>query len=79
MRRTYVIATLALVAGALATVNDAPAQRERFVNVYNWSDYVEPTVLDAFTKETGIRVRYDTFDSNDTLETKLLAGKSGYD
>jgi putrescine transport system substrate-binding protein len=36
-------------------------------------------VLDAFTKETGIRVRYDTFDSNDTLETKLLAGKSGYD
>ena len=36
-------------------------------------------MLEAFTKETGIKVRYDTFDSNDTLETKLLAGKSGYD
>ena len=67
------------VAAALFAVGPAPAQRERFVNVYNWSDYVEPTVLDGFTRETGIRIRYDTFDSNDTLETKLLAGKSGYD
>jgi putrescine transport system substrate-binding protein len=49
------------------------------VNIYNWSDYVEPTAIEAFTKDTGIKVRYDTFDSNDTLETKLLAGKSGYD
>jgi len=72
------ITVLAVAAMTCAGVS-APAQRERFVNVYNWSDYIEPTVLDAFTKETGIRVRYDTFDSNDTLETKLLAGKSGYD
>jgi putrescine transport system substrate-binding protein len=78
MRRLYLVAPLVLAAAVLAGV-DAPAQRERFVNVYNWSDYVEPTILDAFAKETGIRVRYDTFDSNDTLETKLLAGKSGYD
>ena len=63
--------------GAVATV--APAQQERIVNVYNWSDYIAPGIIEAFTKETGIRVRYDTFDSNDTLETKLLAGKSGYD
>ena len=63
--------------GAVATV--APAQQERIVNVYNWSDYIAPGMIEAFTKETGIRVRYDTFDSNDTLETKLLAGKSGYD
>jgi len=55
------------------------AQKERVVNFYNWSDYIDPTVLDAFNKETGIKVRYDTFDSNDTLEAKLLAGKSGYD
>ncbi|RAI44743.1 polyamine ABC transporter substrate-binding protein [Rhodoplanes roseus] len=53
--------------------------QERVVNVYNWSDYIAPDVVDAFSRETGIRVRYDTFDSNDTLETKLLAGKSGYD
>jgi putrescine transport system substrate-binding protein len=51
----------------------------RSVNVYNWSDYVAPGVIEAFSKETGIKVKYDTFDSNDTLETKLLAGKSGYD
>jgi putrescine transport system substrate-binding protein len=49
------------------------------VNFYNWSDYIDPTVLDDFTKETGIKVRYDTFDSNDTLEAKLFAGNSGYD
>ena len=54
-------------------------RRRAALNVYNWSDYVEPTVIEAFSKETGIKVRYDTFDSNDTLETKLLAGKSGYD
>jgi putrescine transport system substrate-binding protein len=57
----------------------AAAQTKRTVNVYNWSDYIEPTVVEAFTRETGIAVRYDTFDSNDTLETKLLAGRSGYD
>src|SRR6266850_2829078 len=78
MRGPYLVAVLAFAAMTCAG-GDAPAQRERVVNVYNWSDYVEPTVLDAFTRETGIRVRYDTFDSNDTLETKLLAGKSGYD
>ena len=61
-----------------ASVAAAPA-KERVVNFYNWSDYIAPTVLDDFTKETGIKVRYDTFDSNDTLEAKLLAGNSGYD
>ena len=55
------------------------AQPKRVVNFYNWSDYIEPSVLRDFSRETGIEVRYDTFDSNDTLETKLLAGKSGYD
>lgn len=50
------------------------AAQERIVNVYNWSDYIDPAVLEAFTRETGIKVRYDVFDSNDTLETKLLAG-----
>ena len=55
------------------------AQKERIVNVYNWTDYIAPTMIEDFTKATGIKVRYDTFDSNDTLETKLLAGKSGYD
>ncbi len=72
--------SLALAAIATAIQLTAPARaQERIVNVYNWSDYIEPSILEEFTKETGIKVRYDTFDSNDTLETKLLAGKSGYD
>jgi putrescine transport system substrate-binding protein len=79
LRGTCLVAALAPLAGMLTGIADAPAQRDGVVNVYNWSDYIEPTVLDSFTKETGIRVRYDTFDSNDILETKLLAGKSGYD
>jgi putrescine transport system substrate-binding protein len=71
---------LALLAATLAIAPAAGQQSsERIVNVYNWTDYIAPTVIDDFTKETGIKVRYDTFDSNDTLETKLLAGKSGYD
>src|ERR1700758_4896373 len=70
----------ALVAAATTVITPAAAQpKERVVNVYNWSDYMAPTVVDDFSKQTGIKIRYDTFDSNDTLETKLLAGKSGYD
>lgn len=72
-----IVASLAVGIGVFAPA--ASAQKERVVNFYNWSDYIEPSVLGAFTRETGIKVRYDTFDSNDTLETKLLAGKSGYD
>jgi putrescine transport system substrate-binding protein len=72
-----------LIAVALAAICAGPAvaqpKGERVLNVYNWSDYIDPAVLEGFTKETGIKVQYDTFDSNDTLETKLLAGKSGYD
>jgi putrescine transport system substrate-binding protein len=63
----------------LAGVLPAGAQQRRVVNFYNWSDYVDPSVLDDFSKKTGITVRYDTFDSSDTLEAKLLAGQSGYD
>jgi putrescine transport system substrate-binding protein len=57
----------------------AAAAQERVVNVYNWSDYIDPKVLESFTRETGIKVTYDTYDNNEIVETKLLAGKSGYD
>jgi putrescine transport system substrate-binding protein len=76
MRLTVVLP--AIVAVALALPAGAQAQSKR-VNFYNWSDYIDPTVLKDFTRDTGIEVTYDTFDSNDLLETKLLAGKSGYD
>jgi putrescine transport system substrate-binding protein len=78
MHRALMIVALALSACS-AFVNPAMAQSGRVVNVYNWSDYIDPKVLEGFTKETGIKVQYDTFDANETLETKLLAGKSGYD
>jgi putrescine transport system substrate-binding protein len=74
---------LLLAVGALAlgllVAAGAHGAPERVVNFYNWSDYVDPAVLDDFTKKTGIAVRYDTFDTSDTLEAKLLAGQSGYD
>jgi putrescine transport system substrate-binding protein len=71
------IAGMALIAAVAAAA--AQVKPERSVNFYNWSDYIDPTVLEDFTKETGIKVKYDTFDSNDILETKLLAGRTGYD
>jgi putrescine transport system substrate-binding protein len=70
---------LLIAAAMLSAAVCSPATAQRIVNIYNWSDYIAPQVLERFFKETGIRVRYETFDSNDTLETKLLAGKSGYD
>ena len=78
MRRALTIFASALGA-CVCVITGAWAQGERVVNVYNWSDYIDPKVLEDFTKETGIKVQYDTFDANETLETKLLAGKSGYD
>ncbi|MGA7808948.1 polyamine ABC transporter substrate-binding protein [Bradyrhizobium sp.] len=58
----------------------SPSRAEdRVVNFYNWSNYIAPGVLESFTRETGIKVVYDTFDANETLETRLMAGKSGYD
>ena len=69
------------LAGLVAVVIGATAAQaqSRTVNFYNWSNYVAPGVLEDFTRETGIKVVYDTFDANETLETRLLAGKSGYD
>ena len=69
----------ALAALATLALTAPPLAQERVVNVYNWSDYIDPKVLESFTKETGIKVTYDTYDNNEIVETKLLAGKSGYD
>lgn len=67
------------IASVLALLPPPAKAEERTVNFYNWSNYVAPGVLEDFTRETGIKVVYDTFDANETLETRLLAGKSGYD
>ena len=64
------------LAGAVAGVAQA---EDKVLHVYNWSDYIAEDTLDNFQKETGIKVVYDVFDSNETLEAKLLSGGSGYD
>jgi putrescine transport system substrate-binding protein len=69
------------IAAALAALLIATAAQaqEQVVKVYNWSDYIDESILSDFTAETGIKVVYDVYDSNDVLETKLLAGNTGYD
>ena len=68
-----------IAAAALSLLPAAAPAQDNVVNVYNWSDYVGEGVLDDFTKETGIKVVYDVYDSMEMMETKLLAGGSGYD
>ncbi len=72
------LAVPAVALGLAALALPALAQ-EKQVRIYNWSDYIDDSILEDFTKETGIKVVYDVFDSNEILETKLLAGKTGYD
>jgi putrescine transport system substrate-binding protein len=66
---------------ALMLVGALPAlaQEEKILNIYNWADYIAPDTVKAFEKETGIKVRYDNFDSNEVLHAKLVAGRTGYD
>jgi putrescine transport system substrate-binding protein len=73
MRRLLLIAGLALLACAPARA------QEQVLNIFNWTDYIDPAALKAFTEETGIKIRYDVYDSLETLEARLLAGRSGYD
>ncbi len=56
-----------------------PVAEDKVLNVLNWSDYIAPDTLAKFESETGIKVNYDVFDSNEVLETKLLTGRTGYD
>jgi putrescine transport system substrate-binding protein len=58
---------------------DTASSEEKTLNIYNWSDYIAPDTIDKFEKETGISVTYDEMDSNETLESKILAGDTGYD
>jgi len=78
MKHLYKKAIVAF-AGLALLASCSDKEEEKVVNVYNWSDYIDEEILKEFEKETGIKVVYDVFDSNDVLETKLLAGKTGYD
>lgn len=70
---------LSTALAVMAFLTASAGAQERVVNVFNWSDYIDDSIIEDFTKETGIKVVYDVFDSNEILETKLLAGGSGYD
>src|SRR5208282_2215722 len=70
---------LLMVASWIVFALSAQAAEPPVLNVYNWAEYLPDGVLAAFEKETGIKVRYDTYDSNEVLNAKLVAGKTGYD
>jgi len=66
-------------AGTQTAAPPAPAEKPKALNLYIWSDYLAPTTLADFEKQTGIKVHAAYYDTNETLETKLLAGSSGFD
>jgi putrescine transport system substrate-binding protein len=78
-------ALLWLAAGCSRQAGTAPATADtgsggdKVLNIYSWSDYIAPDTVANFEKETGIKVNYDTYDSNEVLETKLLTGHAAYD
>ncbi|MXR38352.1 polyamine ABC transporter substrate-binding protein [Craterilacuibacter sinensis] len=74
MQKTTIAIALATLLGSSLT---QAASKE--LNVYNWSDYIAADTIPNFQKETGIKVRYDVYDSNEILQAKMLTGKSGYD
>ncbi len=83
MKRMFnALLSLASLAAASALLFAGPVraqEEEKVLNIYNWSDYIADDTIANFEKETGIKVRYDVFDSNEILHAKLVAGKTGYD
>jgi putrescine transport system substrate-binding protein len=81
------LSVLLVACGRAPAPSSSPAGREspagtaeeRVVNIYNWYDYISPAVLREFTAKYGVQVRYNVFDSNNTLAARMLAGHSGYD
>lgn len=87
LRIALTAATFALAAAACGKKEQAQqaqqpgsaAQEEKVLHVFNWSDYIAEDTVKNFEQGSGIKVTYDVFDSNDVLETRLLAGNSGLD
>ncbi|WP_421989248.1 extracellular solute-binding protein [Roseococcus sp.] len=73
MRRLLLSLALLLAIPPLASA------QQPVLNIYNWADYIDPYAIERFQRETGIRIRYDVYDTLETLEGKLSAGRSGYD
>ena len=77
--KRLMVAVAAAASLAVAGCGKAPSDEPKVLHLYNWSDYIDPKILTDFTAETGIKVVYDTYDSNEILETKVLQGQTGYD
>jgi spermidine/putrescine-binding protein len=73
LARVLTVAALTLAGAALAQPREEPV-----LHVYNWSNYIGPDTIAQFERETGIRVRYDTFDNNEIVHAKLIAGRTGH-
>lgn len=73
------LGSVAVASVMVFATSSAFAQEEKVLNIYNWSDYIADDTIQNFEKETGIKVRYDTYDNNEILHAKLVAGKTGYD
>ncbi len=73
----FVLTVLITICTSLFSFADNASNKR--LHIYNWAEYIDPALLDKFTKETGITVILDTFDSNEFLLTRMLAGKTGYD
>jgi putrescine transport system substrate-binding protein len=76
--KTKILKHFAMLAVCSAAAVTATA-KDTTLNVYNWSDYIAKDTIPNFQAQTGIKVRYDNYDSDDTLQAKLLTGNSGYD
>jgi len=70
---------LGMITALAFAVSHSALAEESVLNMYNWSDYLDPADIKRFENETGIKVNYDVYDSNEMLEAKLMAGNSGYD
>src|SRR5262245_14103713 len=78
-RASLLLLTAALVCACAAGCSGGRGDGERVVNIYNWADYIGKDTLAQFERQTGIRVVYDTYDADETLEARMMAGDSGYD
>ena len=72
-------APAAPAATAAAATAPVANEEEKVLNIYNWSDYIAEDTIANFEKETGIKITYDVFDSNELLEAKMVSGNTGYD
>ena len=70
---------LGLATALAVTLSTVAVAEDQTLNIYNWSDYINPEAVTQFEQETGIKVNYDVYDANEVLEAKLMSGSTGYD